>query len=176
DAAGIVRGLLARRELERVRILVVLVPRPEKALRGAAAVGGLPQQVPLLRRLLGAAHRVAVAFHVGLALASRSEVTERAGELEASPGGDIREVRGPEAALRRKIAVHGGRARQGRQRPRLEGIEAAIPQDHVPAPGVGEQQTKIGIYVEAAYLLVAFVEPSHVIARFVPERKTHDVP
>src|SRR5262249_25581766 len=32
------------------------------------------------------------------------------------------------------------------------------------------------IYVEAAYLLVAFVEPSHVIARFVPERKTHDVP
>src|SRR6266568_2714418 len=48
DAGGIVGRLLARRELDLLVIPDVFVARAEEGFRIAAAIGGLPQQVPLL--------------------------------------------------------------------------------------------------------------------------------
>src|SRR5258708_11329411 len=52
DAGGIVGRLLARRELDLLVIPHVFLPPTETGFRIAAAIGGLPQQVPLLRGLL----------------------------------------------------------------------------------------------------------------------------
>src|SRR5258708_803661 len=100
DAGGIVGRLFARRELDLLVIPDIFVPRAEEGFRIAAAIGGLPQQVPLLGDLLRSGYRGAVAFRIGVLVALRPEVTQRAGQLPATPGRGIGQVRRREAAFR----------------------------------------------------------------------------
>src|SRR6266496_760857 len=113
NAGGIVGRLLARHELDLPVIPDAFVARAEEGFRIAAAIGGLPQQVPLPGGLLRSGYRAAVAFRISVLVALRPEVTQRAGQLPVAPARDIGDVRRCEAAFRREFAVHRDRGRRG---------------------------------------------------------------
>src|SRR5258708_13488649 len=91
DAGGIVGRLLARRELDLLVIPDVFVARAEEGFRIAAAIGGLPQQVPLPGGLLRSGHRAAVAFRISVLVAAPHAATHPPGPFPLTPPPNVRQ-------------------------------------------------------------------------------------